>query len=849
MTDMLDELLNELAAAPVLLVATDYDGTIAPIVDNPDDARPQRESIVALRMLAALPQTHVAVISGRALADLATLTGLPEDVHLVGSHGSEFDPMFAAELSDEARTLRQRLTDQLTEIADGIEGVSLEHKPASIALHYRLASEDDAKRACDAVDAGPAALSGVYTKRGKMVVELSVVATDKGTALDTVRHRCGASACIFLGDDITDEDAFARLRGPDVAVKVGEGESMAPHRIDDTHAVAQLLATLSERRASWLESDAATPIEQHALLTDQRAIALVTPNGRINWMCTPRPDSPAIFAEILGGAAAGHFCVRPAGTDQPSTQFYDGDTFVLQTHWQHGTLVTDFLDCSGGRPNQRPGRVELVRIIEGDEPMIVEFAPRLDFGRVPTRLLQRTGGLEIEDTHDPIVLCSPGVEWTIHREGMHDVARAEVRPTPDHPVTLEMRYGTGQLRRENGGEHDRTRLTRRYWSAWAEHLTIPDTHAELVRRSALILKGLCHGPTGAVLAAGTTSLPEHIGGVRNWDYRYCWLRDAAMSVGTLTRLGSADEAMSFLNWMCGVVDACESPERLQPLYAVNGAELGTEAEIAELAGYRGSRPVRVGNAASRQVQLDVFGPIVDLIATLLDHDAPLSSEHFRLVEAMVTAVERRWHEPDHGIWEIRKSRRHHVHSKVMCWVTVDRAVRIAEAFLERDMPRWVELRDAIRDDVVDKGFKPSVAAYTAAYDDTDLDAAALVIGLSGLLTPDDERFHSTVNAVNEGLREGMTVYRYRADDGLPGLEGGFHLCTGWLIESFIAIGRMDEAKSLLDALCGLAGPTGMLPEQYDPTMKVSLGNTPQAYSHIAVIQSVLALEAAVTTLS
>jgi len=838
----LESQLDAVAQVPILLVATDYDGTISEIVENPSEALPHREAIVALRMLASLPQTHVAVISGRALKDLASLTGLPEDVHLVGSHGSEFDLDYAMGLSGEERDLRERVARELEGIADGREGVTLEHKPASVALHFRNASQDDARYAVEAVDNGPASIEGVFTKRGKEVVELCVISTNKGEALGTIRHRCGASATVFFGDDITDEDAFTILRGPDVGVKVGEGESIATQRIEGPAEVARTLASLGERRAAWLEGAQAVPIDHHAMLTDQRAVALVNPTGSINWLSVPRPDSSALFASLIGGAAAGHFTVRPKGVQDPGRQAYDDDSLVVRTQWD-GVTLTDLLDCSQGRPGQRPGRSDLIRIIEGDAEVEIEFSPRMDYGRVPTRLHAREGGLEIEDTLDPIVLRSPGVEWTIDHEGEHHTARAVVRPAPDHPVTLELRYGSGRLGQDRIGVGDRVRLTRHHWHSWADALEIPEFKHDLIRRGALILKGLCHAPTGAILAAGTTSLPEHIGGVRNWDYRYCWIRDAAMSASSLVRLGSDAEAMSLLNWMCGVVSSCESPERLQPLYGVTGAELGPEAEITELAGYRGSRPVRVGNKASRQVQLDVFGPVVELVAQLVELGAPLSSEHWRLVEAMTLAVERRWHEPDHGIWEIRTARRHHVHSKVMCWMTVDRAIGIAHHFLERDMPQWEELRSRIADDVITNGYNESVGAFTAAYGGADLDAASLMVGLSGLVDPMDDRFVSTVDAIERGLRDGPTVYRYRTDDGLPGTEGGFHICACWLAQAMHRIGRTDEARTLLDDVCALSGPSGVLSEQHDPHRGVALGNTPQAYSHLAIIDTALELGA------
>jgi GH15 family glucan-1,4-alpha-glucosidase len=387
--------------------------------------------------------------------------------------------------------------------------------------------------------------------------------------------------------------------------------------------------------------------------------------------------------------------------------------------------------------------------------------------------------------------------------------------------------------------HDRQSLTERYWNDWARGLKLPSIETSLVRRSALTLKALCYGPTGAIAAAATTSLPEHIGGVRNWDYRYCWLRDAAMSAAALFKLGSDEEAMGYLDWLLGVLME-RPPERLQPLYALTGEALGSEAEIGDLSGYAGSRPVRIGNAAARQVQLDVFGCIMELIAMLIERDAPLSSDHWRLVDDIVNAVQRRWREADHGIWEIRRAPRHHVHSKVMCWLTVDRGIRIAERYLDRRRDDWVALRDQIAEEILRCGFKPGQNAFTAAYDGDDLDAAALYVGLSGLVAPDDERFIGTVQAIENHLKRGPTVYRYRtSDDGLPGTEGGFHICASWLVDAYLLIGRADDARKLFDEIVALAGPTGLYSEQYDPESQLALGNHPQAYSHIGIIENAI----------
>jgi trehalose 6-phosphate phosphatase len=840
--DELSERLRALARVPVLLVASDYDGTLSPIVNDPASAMPDRESLVAIRNLAALPGTHVAIISGRSLRTLAELLGSPHSVHLVGSHGSEFDPGFAAAIPPDRGALRARLQAELARIAQSSPGFLLEPKPASIAFHYRLAEDRAAESALREIMDGPAKIPGVMVHHGKRVVELAVVESSKARALEVMRQRVGASAVIFLGDDQTDETAFNVLTGPDVGVKVGPEETLAKFRVRDTREVSRLLARICELRTDWAVGGGAVPIELYSIVSDQRTAALIAPDATIAWLCLPRLDSAALFSDLLGGPGAGRFAIRPETPAAPPQQRYLGSSMVLQTAWP-GLTVTDFFDCSGGRPVQRPGRSDLVRMLEGTGRALIEFAPRADFGRVATRLrILEGGGIEIEDTVDPIVLRSPGVRWEIVQEGNHQTARGTVDLSAG-PVALELRYGIGTIREAMPRIAERLRLTTHFWSSWADQLTLPAVEPELVRRSALVLKALCHGPTGAIAAAATTSLPEHIGGVRNWDYRYCWLRDAAMSAAALVKLGSNGEAMEYLDWVLGVVDSCHSPERLKPLYTMAGHNLGPEAEIAELSGYRGSRPVRVGNAASGQVQLDVFGPIVDLVHQLVIREAPLSSEHWRLVEAMVEAVSRRWHEPDHGIWEIRLPRRHHVHSKVMCWVAVDRAIDIALRFLGRTRPAWEALRATIAEDVLAHGFKPEAGAFTAAYEGLDLDAAALFVGLSGLLAADDPRFAGTVRAVEDGLRQGPTVYRYRVDDGLPGFEGGFHICASWLVDAYLLTGRPADAAALFGDLVRLAGPTGMLSEQYAPTIGQALGNHPQAYSHLGIIENAVRLSA------
>jgi len=839
LVDDLESRVAQLARMPQLLIACDYDGTIAPIVGDPMQATPRRDTVVAMRGLADLPQTTVAVISGRALRDLAALSRLPEEIRLIGSHGSEFEVGFGAELSAAAVVLRAEVSQRMVEIAARTPASFVEKKPTGVAFHYRNVEPAIAAAAVEELHVLASGLTGVYVKTGAKVIELSVVEMNKGTALETVRRQVGASAVLFIGDDITDEDGFATLQGPDLGVKVGAEPSQAAFSVPGTDDVARILARLAELRRNWLMGSAAVPIETHSMLSDQRTAAIVAPDARVTWLCVPRIDSAAVFGELVGGPAAGFFAVRPSEGGRPTSQRYSGSTLVLESVWPQ-MKVTDYLDCSEGRPNRLAGRTDLIRVIEGSGSAVIEFAPRLNFGRVSTRIEVRDDGLEVVGTTDLMVLRAPGVDWQILDDGIHHTALATV-DLDNGPVTIEMRCGTGSLR-AGQPEAERRASTRHFWSDWADELDTPSIEPELVRRSALVLKGLVHGPTGAVVAAATTSLPECLGGVRNWDYRYCWLRDAALSVAALVRLGSHSEAMAFLDWVLGVIETRGDAERLAPLFLVSGRHLPPEAEIADLAGYAGSRPVRVGNAAEGQVQLDVFGPIVDLVHLLHNKGAPLSTEHWRLVQSMVSAVSRRWSEADHGIWEIRKPPRHHTYSKAMCWLTLDRGVQLAEHFGGREQTQWAATRDEITAEIDRFAWKPELQSFGAAYDGSDLDASVLAVGLSGMIPADDHRFIGTVAAVEASLRDGPTVYRYRADDGLPGHEGGFHLMTSWLIDAYNLVGRRHDALELFGDLCDLVGPTGLLSEEYDPASGRALGNHPQAYSHLGLINNALNLD-------
>lgn len=833
---------DRLAGTPVLLVACDYDGTLSHIVTHHDDAVTRPESLAALSRLAKLPHTHVAVISGRPRSQLLERFRSVPDIELVGSHGAEFGDRVLPSVQPTLLEERDRIVGSLKSIAKTVPGVRIELKPRGVALHYRGAPEAAIGHVMELMGSVLRGVQHMTVRLGSMVVEFASDHTNKGNALAVLRDKVGATAMLFVGDDLTDEHAFQVLSDRDVGVKVGMGDTRAQYRVSSVEAVSQLLSELASEREKWLQSRSLQNLRELSAIGDLRTLGLIDSRGRIVWLCLPRLDATAIFANLLGNTSHGHFTIEPAdSTTSPPQQRYLDGTLVLQTQWPD-LQVTDYFDCSGGRAYQRAGRSDLIRVLEGSGRAKIIFAPRLDFGRVVTKLIVKDNSIEVDGSADSMTLFSPGVSWSIRQDGRHDIAEAIVDTSSK--CVLELRYGSPSTRPNPQSETQRRSATEHFWRSWTSNIQASGKYEGILRKCALMLRSLSYGPTGAIAAAATTSLPEHLGGTRNWDYRYCWPRDAALTCSALLKLGNSGMALRFLDWLCGVVDRLENPDELRPVYTLLGSDLGTEGEVGELDGYGGSKPVRIGNAAALQVQLDVFGPIVDLIATLAERGAPLTSDHWRLVRAMVHAVETRWSEPDHGIWELRGPRRHHVHTKAMCYQTVDRGIALHMLDVGVQPVAWVELRERIRHDVLLNGYSDTAKSFATAYESNELDAAALHVGLAGLVDVKDPRWAATVDAVRQHLFTGSVVRRYTFPDNLPGKEGGFHICTGWLIEALLSLGKVGEAEELLDRMLSHIGPTGMLSEQHDDQYHIALGNLPQAYSYIGVINAVKAVERA-----
>ncbi len=576
------------------------------------------------------------------------------------------------------------------------------------------------------------------------------------------------------------------------------------------------------------------PIEDYAIIGDTEAAALVRRDGSIDWLCLPRFDSPACFAALLGGDEHGHWTVAPAGEVLRTTRSYRGPTLVLET--VHETTegevaVIDFMIPRNGAP-------DLVRIVEGRRGKVAMrsmLSIRFDYGvNVPWVRRTETGIIAIAGP-DLLRLVT---EVPLRGEDFNTVGDFVVGE--GERVTFELVWSPSHL--EPPPSHDAMASlahTEAWWQHWAAQAKIAGPHQELSLRSLIVLKALTYGPTGAIVAAPTTSLPEHLGGVRNWDYRYCWLRDATFTLYALLHSGFREEAEAWRAWLVRTVAG--QPEQARIMYGVAGERRLPEQELAWLPGYADSKPVRIGNFAADQFQLDVYGEVMDALHLARRLGMACDDTTWRVQRSIASFVERVWCDPDEGIWEVRGPRKHFTFSKVMAWVALDRAVKEIEQFgMEGPVERWRAARDAVHADVCARGFDAARGTFVQAYGEAQLDASLLLLPAVGFLPPDDPRIIGTIEAIERELLVDGFVLRYRTStgiDGLPPGEGAFLACSFWLVDAYALCGRLDDAHALFERLAAVANDVGLLAEEYDPKAKRLLGNFPQALSHIALVNS------------
>lgn len=607
-------------------------------------------------------------------------------------------------------------------------------------------------------------------------------------------------------------------------------------------------------------------IEDYALIGDMQTAALVSRTGAVDWLCLPRFDSPAVFAGLLGTQEHGGWQIAPVvdgGADMPAARRrYRGETLILEQEWdteQGSVRVTDLMPPRAEAP-------QLVRIVEGlsgEVPVRSQLRLRFSYGRI-VPWVYRTSD---ERT---VAIAGPDSIWLdteAETHGQHLTTYSDFTVRTGERVAFTM---TWKPSHQQGPEQPRPMValanTERFWLDWVSHCTYHGPYREPVIRSLITLKALTYEPTGGIVAAPTTSLPEEIGGERNWDYRFTWLRDAAITLSSLLRTGYREEARAWREWLLRAVAG--DPENLQIMYAVAGERELVEGTLDWLPGYEGSQPVRAGNSAAEQMQLDVYGEVVEALhlgrMTGLDRNDYALELQLRLIGYL----EEHWMEPDEGIWEVRGPRQHFVHSKVMAWAAVDRTIRMLEQdqeLLEQEqqqqggaarsdndvlLRRWRELRQRIHDEVCTKGYDPERNTFTQYYGSTELDASLLQIPQVGFLPPDDKRVIGTIEAIQRELDDGGFVLRYPTGegedttiDGLSGGEGAFLACSFWLADDLAMIGRVQEARALFERLLSLRNDVGLLAEEWDSVSGRQVGNFPQAFSHVALIDTALRLTA------
>jgi GH15 family glucan-1,4-alpha-glucosidase len=577
-----------------------------------------------------------------------------------------------------------------------------------------------------------------------------------------------------------------------------------------------------------------SPIEDYAMIGDCHTAALVARNGSIDWLCFPRFDSRACFAALLGNEEHGRWMIAPVGEIRRIDRHYRNDTLVLETDYETADGAMTLIDCMPPR-SQEPRLVRVVVGRRGQVRMRMELIIRFDYGSIVPWVSRIDNGIRAVAGPDTLVFIT-GVDF----RGKNFRTEAEFTVSEGQRVPFVLMWHPSHQPAPPAIDPEETiSHTERWWQEWSSRCKYEGPWREAVVRSLITLKALTYAPTGGIVAAPTTSLPEQLGGVRNWDYRYCWLRDATFTLYALMLGGYTEEACAWREWLLRAVAG--KPSQLNIMYGLAGERRLTELELSWLPGYEGASPVRIGNAAFQQFQLDVYGEVMD--AMHLARRAGLNPDKntWNVQRSLIEFMESAWIEPDEGIWEVRGPRRHFTHSKVMAWVAADRMVKAVERFrLEGPVERWRKLRATIHEEVCRNGYDRNQNSFVQYYEGTDLDASLLMIPLVGFLPANDPRVRGTVEAIERHLMTDGFVARYPTKphvDGLPPGEGAFLACTFWLADNYALLSRQEDALQVFERLLALRNDVGLLSEQYDPGKKRLLGNFPQAFSHISLINT------------
>ncbi|MET9764050.1 glycoside hydrolase family 15 protein [Streptomyces sp. NPDC006372] len=584
-------------------------------------------------------------------------------------------------------------------------------------------------------------------------------------------------------------------------------------------------------------------IEDYAIIGDEQTAALVGTDGSVDWLCLPRFDSAACFARLLGDEDNGYWRIAPVGADRCTRRAYRRDTLVLDTDWETGRGTVRVTDLMPQR-DVAPDIVRVVECLDGEVTLHSTLKLRFDYGSI-VPWVRRSDGHRV-------AVAGPDSAWLrsepeVRSWGEDFGTHAEFTVRKGEKVAFVLTWHPShEPRPPLVDPYEALRHSVEDWQAWVARCRYDGPHRDAVVRSLITLKALTYAPTGGIVAALTTSLPEEPGGVRNWDYRYCWLRDSTLTLGALLAAGYQEEAEAWRNWLLRAVAG--DPADLQIMYGVAGERRLPEYELPWLSGFDGSVPVRVGNDAVNQLQLDVYGEVMDSLSLARVSGLSAQPDVWALQTALMDFLRTHWDQPDEGLWEVRGGRRQFVHSKVMVWVAADRAVRTLERHpeLDGDLDGWRALRDEVHREVCEKGYDSERNTFTQSYGSRELDAALLLIPRLGFLPPDDPRVVGTIDAVREELDRGGFLRRYTTDDsadvdGLPGSEGTFLVCSFWLADALHMTGRTKEARDLFERLVGLTNDVGLLSEEFDPVSGRQLGNFPQAFSHIGLVNTALAL--------